>query len=418
MKALLLVIDGLGVGAMDDAEEQGFPPDANTLRHVAEEVGGLSLPALAKLGLGNVLAVPGIPARRTPESSCGQARLGYQGADSYLGHQEILGTIPESPTRALLGEVSDGLVRTLEAKGYRVSRPISHAALLLVNDAVVVGDNLEAAPGQAINVTVPTAAISFADALQIGHVVRAALRHSRVIVCGGPSVRVAELLSCVELRSDGRAGINTPKLGIYDGDYAVRHLGYGGDPARQLVHHYRDANEPVALFGKMADLIQGEVTTRSPIVDTVALLAAAEDWLRDNRDGLLALTVQETDLAGHEQDATRFAEVLSLIDSRLPSLLEALDLGDILAITADHGNDPLLGGGQHSRERVPMIWHEVGSNGSALGLRDSLADIAASIALKAGFRWAGDGSPFLDVGIPTSTSQTGGGDEALDGIGA
>src|SRR5439155_21585200 len=140
-------------------------------------------------------------------------------------------TIPTAPPKTLLREAGPRLAAALEAAGYRVRRPLADLPLLLVDEAVVVADNIEADAGQIVNLTVPTGIIPFERALEIGGVVRAQLESSRVIVFGGPNVGVADILAQVEVRSNGQAGVNSPRLGVYDADLRVRHLGYGVDPA-------------------------------------------------------------------------------------------------------------------------------------------------------------------------------------------
>src|SRR5207248_2700559 len=133
-----------------------------------------------------------------------------------------------------LREAGPPLAAALEAAGHRVRRPLPDLPLLLVDEAVVVADNIEADAGQILNLTVPTGSIPFARALQIGQIVRARVQTSRVIVFGGPKISVADILAHVEVRPNGQAGVNSPRLGVYDADLQVRHLGYGVDPDRQL----------------------------------------------------------------------------------------------------------------------------------------------------------------------------------------
>src|SRR5687767_8764523 len=107
VRATILVLDGLGVGAMHDVEETR-PQDrgANTLVHTAERVGGLRLPTLERVGLGNVAPAPFLlHVGSAALASYGACRLGYAGADTYMGHQEIMGSLLAPPSKQLMREV-------------------------------------------------------------------------------------------------------------------------------------------------------------------------------------------------------------------------------------------------------------------------------------------------------------------------
>ncbi|MCW2762475.1 MAG: mutase, partial [Marmoricola sp.] len=105
--------------------------------------------------------------------------------------------------------------------------------------------------------------------------------------------------------------------------------------------------------------------------------------------------VQETDLAGHEQDVERYANLLHMVDDLLPHILEMLAPGDALFITGDHGNDPAIGHSQHTREYTPVIVYGPGISPVPLGVRTSLADIGATAADILGVLPLGSGTSFL-----------------------
>jgi phosphopentomutase len=97
------------------------------------------------------------------------------------------------------------------------------------------------------------------------------------------------------------------------------------------------------------------------------------------REGLIAATVQETDLAAHEGDPARLASVLEEVDEGLGVLLPKIAPGDVLIICADHGNDPQMNIGLHTREETPLLIYQKGQPSTDLGIRDTLADIGATI---------------------------------------
>lgn len=397
MVAILLVFDGVGIGAMEDvATSRHKDINANTLLHTAEVSHPLLLPTMQALGLGNLVRLPAVPPMDHPQASFGMCDLGYPGADSYMGHQSIMGTLPQEPVRSLMREIHSHLASSLKFAGYKVTYPYSQYPILLVDDRIVIGDNLEADAGQIINLTVPTRLIDFDQAVLIGNIVRGLVETSRVIVFGGPGISLNDIFHNIEILPSGQIGINSPNLGVYDENFVVRHLGYGVNPKKQLAWTYSESKRPVSLFGKMADLIECPNAKRNAMVDSARVMDLVTESYASAGNGLIAATIQETDLAGHEKDPQRLASILKLVDKKLGFLLETMHSEDLLIITADHGNDPtLLGTHQHTRERVPLIWYQKGRKGRSIGLRSSLADISSSIARWAELPWSGDGIPFI-----------------------
>jgi phosphopentomutase len=121
-----------------------------------------------------------------------------------------------------------------------------------------------------------------------------------------------------------------------------------------------------------------------------AVLAA----FRAEQEGLVAATVQETDLAGHAGDASRFGAMLELVDRSLTELLLEIAEGDLLIICADHGNDPFIHPGQHTREQVPLLLYQKGRHACSLGIRSTLADIGATLSYFFGLQTTQDGIPI------------------------
>jgi phosphopentomutase len=404
VKAIVLVLDGVGIGRQPEPGNP-CPPQAHTLANTARSV-GLRLPTLTKMGLGCTSDIPDVPPVEFPLASYGRSRLRYTGADSYLGHQEILGVTPPAPRPELLASSGPRVLDALQAAGHRVTRPNPQRNALLVDDLIVVGDNLEAEPGAAVNLLVPTASLSFDAGVEVGSIVRKAVGNPRVIVCGGANFTVEQALAQLLERGD-QIGVPTPTIRLYDETYQVRHLGLPVDAERQLPHAFTTSGLPVALFGKVADLANGNVDVREPTADTAEVLrlvtAQADAWAT----GLIVATVQETDLAGHEQDPQRMARTLGTVDAALPGILDRLGPGDMLVITADHGNDPTIDSSAHTREWVPLLWHRPDAPGTDLGVRSSLADPARTIAAHFGLSWPGEGELLSAVSERPSLSRQG-----------
>ncbi len=381
LRVVLLVLDGLGIGEMPDvAAVRPQDSGSNTLRCLLHNVERLEIDNLRRLGLGKILPVRGleIPAPG-PLASYGRSRLAHYGADSYLGHQEIMGAIPKQPVKTLMSQAGGVLEDQLVAAGHRVVRPLDGKPLLLVDEAVIVGDNVEADPGLIINLTVPTDLIRFEDALRIGQIVRDCVQTSRVIVFGGPGIDVSDILRQVKIPGNGQVGIDSPALGVYNERLFVQHMGYGVDPARQAPSILSQKGIRVVLIGKMADLIVCPAAERDAVVPTPQVMEAVLQACREPRESLIAATVQETDLAAHEGDLPRLARVLAEADLGLGVLLSELTPQDVLIVCADHGNDPRVNIGRHTREETPLLIYQKGQPAVSLGTRATLADIGATL---------------------------------------
>lgn len=372
------------------------PQDAgsNTLLHVAEHVGELRLPAFEALGLGNILPIPGIrEVGGAALAAWGRCALRHHGADTYAGHQEIAGSAPGTPVAQRMAEVGDRVAAELRAAGHRVEPALPGHPPLLVDGGMVVADNLEGESAQNINVTASLDEFAFEEICAVASVLRSSVRVGRVIAVAGRGFGRREILARIEARG-GLVGVNTPALGVYDEHYRVRHLVLGARLEGQAPTIVRRAGLPVTLIGKAADVIVCDGATGLPAVDTDLVLDLLERRLASQPDGLIFANVQETDLAGHEQDAPRYAALLRQVDARLLRVREALVPGDLLLITGDHGNDPTVGD-KHTREYTPLLAYGPGVRPTFLGERATLADVGATAVAALGLAPTESGTSVL-----------------------
>lgn len=392
-RAILIVLDGFGVGAMPDAE----PEDAasHTLARIAAQTGPLELPNLVRMGLGNV-AGQVLPSTDAPSAAIGRSATGYPGADTYMGHQELMGGELSNVQRRLLRDLESDVVGTLEAAGHDVAPLGSSGSALVVDGCVLVADNVEARPGLNINVTASLDDIDFDALTAIGQLVRGAVAVPRVIVVAGRGFDLDDIRAHMVERTPGQHGVDTPALGVYDEHYQVRHLGAEIDHTNQLPTRACAAGLEAVLLGKAADVVRCEDAVSQNIVATDEVFAAALEHLEAMRSGVIVANVQETDLAGHEQDSVRFRQVLEVVDRHLPLVLDRLREDDVLFISADHGNDPGIGHSQHTREFVPVIAAGPRVTPAALGTRSSLSDVGATMADLLGVGPVAAGLSFLE----------------------
>lgn len=393
-RVVILVLDGLGVGLMPDHPDEDI--GADTLRHIDEAQGPLGLPNLARLGLGRLAGVAGIEAAEDPVAAYGRCALRHPGADTYMGHQELMGGGLDNVSLLLLSDVREAVVAALAAAGHRCEDIQPGQSPIVVDGCVLIADNIEARPRLNINVTASQDDISFDELTRIGEIVRRAVPVPRVIVVGGRGFGIDEIRSHIKERTPGQVGVDTPALGVYDEHYQVRHLGVDFNVDSQLPSRAKAMGYDVILLGKAADVVRCDGAIADNIIPTGEVLSRAVGFLDSMSAGLIVANVQETDLAGHEQDVERYARVLRAVDEMIPEITKRLRPGDALFITGDHGNDPTIGHSQHTREYTPAIAYGPGFASVELGVRSSLADIGATAADILGVLPLASGTSFLE----------------------
>jgi len=379
---IVIVLDSYGVGYMDDVLEVR-PRDfgANTCKHIIDKIPELKLENLEKLGLMNALGEDYGKMKINPKAVFGKSKLMHHGGDTFLGHQEIMGTRPVKPLIAPFSHYIDKVYDALIKEGYKVEKIGDKIQYLWVNDCVAVGDNLETDLGQVYNVTTTFQKISFEDELKIGEVVRKIVEVERVIVFGGTEATIESVKAAKEEREEKYVGINAPKSKVYEKGYMVRHLGYGINPETQVPTILGKENIPVILIGKVADIVLNEKgKSFLNLVDTSKIFDITLSELDKIEKGFIAVNIQETDLAGHAENAERYAQILKLSDKYIGKIMEKLNEKDILIITADHGNDPTIGHSQHTRENVPILIYKKGLESVNIGHRETMSDIGATVA--------------------------------------
>jgi len=380
---------------MPDAGERRFGDDkADTLGSIfrwTADVRGepLQIPNLAALGL--EILRPDLKLSRDKDTikalsgyqaTAYRAALGYPGADTFAGHQTMMGADMSHVVDCLLSERLTEVSQVLEHGGYRTQQ-LNGEPIILVDDAILVHDNLEADPALIWNVSARLTEVPWETILDIAKLVRNVAPVSRVIAVGGYSDQ--PLYKHVRLGDGGAIGLDTPASGFYtNGGLQVEHLGAALDHTKQLPELAAQAGFRVTLIGKAADILVTDTTVhRHPAVNTAEVLQRTIS--AQQKGGLIVANVQETDLAGHQQDPARFALLLEQVDKAIPQLLAGLTAADLLVITADHGNDPLIGHAYHTREYAPVLIVRQSATPNSLpsvksgGTLATLADVGAIV---------------------------------------
>lgn len=394
---IVIVLDSYGIGYMDDVLEVR-PQDfgANTCRHIIDKVPNLRLPNLEKLGIMNALGEDYGNMKQNTEAVYGVSKLMHYGGDTFLGHQEIMGTKPEKPLIKPFSYYIDSIYEVLTDKGYKVEKIGEKLKYLWVNDCVAIGDNLETDLGQVYNVTTSFQNISFEKEMEIGKIVRDVAEVERVIVFGGTLATTESIKAAKEEKKEKYIGINAPKSKVYEEGYMVRHLGYGINPLTQVPTILGENDIPVILIGKVADIVFNDRGKNfMNLVDTETIFEITLRELKNIDTGFICTNIQETDLAGHAENPLKYSEILEISDKYIGKIIRNLTEDDILIVTADHGNDPTIGHSQHTREKVPILIYKKGLSNINIGLRETMSDIGATVAEYFNVKFPENGKSFL-----------------------
>ena len=382
-RAIVLVVDGFGVGAMDDVINSRHQDiGSNTFKNIINANKKIKIPNLIKFGIKDYFVENKFRHINYHgfNISFGRSNLAHLGADSYIGHQEIAGTKPLIPIREFVREQKYYIIK--ELKKHKIEARFKNK-MIFIGEDIVIADNIETDYGLNINVVGSIDTHKFSYIEQIGKVVRAVVKTGRVITMGGNNVTKDKLVNAFEIKKrDGYVawGINIPKLQIYNENYHVIHMGYGVSPEKQVTQILLKNKYPVILIGKTADVIRADGAVYIPEIQTEKVLKNIFKNISNLKKGFIYANIQQTDLSGHEQKTDRYSFYLELIDNYLPKILSALALNDLFIITGDHGNDPTIGHSNHTREKTPIIMFSKKIKSHDIGERETLSDIGASIS--------------------------------------
>src|SRR4051812_27476583 len=363
-RAAVIVMDACGVGALPDAAAYGDPVDANTLAHVAEAVGGLDLPTLGSLGLGNITTIEGVPPVDRPVVH-GRLHPVGPGKESTTGHWELMGVVPQFPLPTYPEGFPPDVVAALEeATGLRFccNRPYSGTEVL---DAYGP-HHLET--GEVILYTSADSVLQLAAHVDVldEPALYKACEAARSIMTGVNAVgRV------IARPFDGAPGAFHRREGRRD--YAVP------PPGRSYLEELQDDGLRVHAVGKIRDLFAGVGIDQKHTANTnVAGIAATTELVASLETGLAFTNLVETDqVYGHRHDVEGFHEALQEIDAAVGEWLGLLRPGDLLVLTADHGVDPTASHTDHTREHAPLLAVFEGHGGRRHD--GPLADVGASV---------------------------------------
>ena len=366
-----VVIDSLGIGAMDDAEKYG-DIGVNTLGHIAESVDRLNIPNLQKLGIANLCKLKNIEPVAKPLGYYGELKETSVGKDTMTGHWEMMGLNIDKPFQTFTETgFPKELIDELEKRfGHKIVGNKSASGTEILDE---YGEH-EIATGDVIVYT------SADSVLQI---------------CGNEETmgfetlyKYCEIARELTMKDEWKVGrvIARPYIGMKKGefkrtsnrhDYALKPFG------KTVLNQLKDNGYDVISVGKINDIFDGEgITESNRSKSSVQGMEQTIDIADRDFNGLCFVNLVDFDaLWGHRRNPKGYSEEIERFDEKLGELLKHLNEEDLLIVTADHGNDPTFKGTDHTRERVPFIAYSPAfENGGKMEDASTFAVIGATIA--------------------------------------
>ncbi len=385
MKALILVIDSLGVGAMPDADEYG-DTGADTFGHIWKHNGGLKIPNLLKLGWGNIDGIlDGELSISAPSGSFGRMAEFSKGKDTTTGHWELAGLKTEVPFKTY----PDGFPREF-MDAYEREIGIECIGNYPASGTEIIeelGDEHEST-GKPIVYTSADSVFQVAmnvDLFGLDTLYRyCEIARSMLVgefACGRVIARP------YIINAEGKRERTSDRH-----DYSVTPFG------DTILDKIKEAGMTVYAVGKISDIFNGKGITES--VHNKSDMHGVDNTieaLKKDFDGLIFTNLVDFDAKyGHRRDPAGYGKNIESLDERIPEILEALSDDDVIFICADHGSDPCHTGTDHTREYVPLIvYGKKIKPGVNLGTRNSFADLGASVCEYLGVSDTGFGESFL-----------------------
>jgi phosphopentomutase len=384
-RACVIVLDAVGAGELPDAPDYG-DEGSNTLGNVATAVGGLDLPTMEALGLGNVLPLEGCSPQPGAPAVAGRLVERSKGKDTTTGHWELMGVVTPTPMptypHGFPHDVIDPFMHRT-GRGILGNKPASGTEIIQE-----LGEEHQRT-GKWIVYTSADSVFQIAaheETIPLEELYDGC-RAARELLTGKHAVG----------RVIARPFTGTP--GNYERT-ANRH-DFSLEPRRpNYLSLVREAGNTVYGVGKIGDTFAGrDIDESFPTKSNVEGIVQTERLLREIDDGFVFTNLVETDMLwGHRNDPVNFHRCLQDFDSRLPGLMEALRPGDLLILTSDHGCDPTTPSTDHSREHALLLAYVEGKNASGQIHAGEFADVGATVNAWLGGKAPGrgiPGQPFL-----------------------
>ena len=366
-RAIVIVLDSVGVGELPDADTYG-DEGSNTLGNIARQV-GLKIPTLASMGLSRVVDLPGVGAPDAPLASFGRMAEKSAGKDSVTGHWELMGLVIDRAFPTFPSGFPQALIHHFEQR-------IGRSTLgNVVSSGTAIIDELGAEHVRTGAPIVYTSADSVFQIAAHEEVVPLPQLYKFCEIAYELAVEGLGLGRVIARPFVGSAGRFVRTANRHD--YAMPPRG------ETLLDRLQAAGVHVCAIGKINDLFAGRgIAEALPTRSDEDGMSKVQEQMQRQAGGMIFANLVDFDTVyGHRNDVPGYAANLERFDAWLAQLLPSLSEGDLLAITADHGNDPTTPSTDHSREHVPLLLTG-GSvkKGLNLGTRASFADLGQTLA--------------------------------------
>jgi phosphopentomutase len=385
-RALIIVLDGVGCGEAPDTAAYG-DSGSDTIGNVARSVGGLHLPNLERLGLGNIADIMGVAPRGDATGAWGHMLPQSAGKDSTTGHWEIAGLQLARP----FPTYPHGFPReVIDAFSAATGRPVIANTVASGTAVITEFADRQRETGAWIVYTSADSVFQIAAHeawIPLEELYRACETARALLVAPHD---VSRVIARPFTGANG-AWVRTANRR----DYSIQ------PPGTTLLDELERAGIPRTGVGKVDDLFAGRGIRARHTASNDEGVSALLEWIRGPIRGLCFANLVDFDqLYGHRNDVRGFQGALEAFDQSLPSLLDSLNENDLLFITADHGNDPTTPSTDHARERVPLLVAGRQVRAGDLGSRPTFSDLGATVAEWLGLAWRGAGSSFLSALSP------------------
>lgn len=383
-RAIIVVIDSMGIGAMEDCREYNDIPECNTLKHVCEFNNGLNVPNLEKLGLGNIQDFKGISNTDTPLAKFGTMIEKSKGKDTTTGHWEIAGLTLDKPFATFPdgfpSELIENFIKETDCGGILANRPASGTAIIeeLHDEHHATKFPIVYTSADSVfQIALDTDLIPLETLYKWCEIARKLLDEG--------NYNVSRVIARPYKIIDGKP----TRISKDRRDYSMV-------PKATLLNEIKDKGGKVIGIGKIEDIFsksgithaihtgsnkEGLELTLQAVKNELDLEKIAYPDINCGGDFELIFTnLVDTDmLYGHRNNAKGYGEAIEEIDRYLSEILPAINDEDLLILTADHGCDPCVPGTDHTRERVPLLVYNPKTAGQDLGILHGFDNVAKII---------------------------------------
>ncbi|MBD9222384.1 phosphopentomutase [bacterium] len=386
-RAIIMVIDSMGIGAMPDCEEFGDIKECNTLRNVCAFNKGLDVPSLELLGLGNIQDFEGINKTATPIGQYGTLQEKSKGKDTTTGHWEIAGLISEKPfatfPQGFPKELIDKFIEETGCKGILANIPASGTAIIeqLNDEHHKTGFPIVYTSADSVfQIALDTDMIPLQTLYKWCEIARKILDEGKY--------NVARVIARPYKIIDGKP----TRISKDRRDYSMAPFG------KTVLDKVKDAGAKVIGIGKIEDIFEKAGIThaihtgsnKEGLELTIKAIDGTLDLdkikypsanITDNDREIIFTNLVDTDmLFGHRNNAEGYGKAIEEIDEYLEKILPLIGEDDLLIVTADHGCDPTVPGTDHTREQVPVLYYSRGIEPKDLGVTVGFDSIAQRVS--------------------------------------